>query len=107
MMDPAVRILAKAIYDVVDTEDERKEELGKTMRGDFNEFDLRPHFEDLSPNEKAACSDRAENLAVEHNQAEPTNGQIVRNLERVLVDRELLPRRRVERIDLAVAHRDK
>jgi|APSaa5957512493_1039668.scaffolds.fasta_scaffold265012_1 hypothetical protein len=71
MMDPAVRILAKAIYDVVDTEDERKEELGKTMRGDFNEFDLRPHFEDLSPNEKAACSDRAENLAVEHNQAEP------------------------------------
>ncbi len=75
-MDPAVRILAKAMFDVVDENDgDRKEELGKTMNGDFNEFDLRPHFNDLSPNEKAACSDRAENLAVEHNQTERPTGK--------------------------------
>ena len=70
-MDPAVRILAKAMYDVVDSEDDRKEELGKAMRGNFNEFDLRPHFDDLSPNEKAACSDMAENLAEAHINAYP------------------------------------
>ncbi len=70
-MDPAVRILAKAMLDVVDENDgDRKEELGKTLSGDFNEFDLRPHFNDLSANEKAACSNRAENLAEEHVQTE-------------------------------------
>ena len=65
-MDPAVEILAKAMHDVVDKNDGRSEELSKTMRSDFNEFDLRPHFEEMSPTEKAACSDRAENLAEAH-----------------------------------------
>lgn len=70
-MDPAVRILAKAMLDVVQEDDDRKDELGRTLEGDFNEFDLRPHFNELSPNEKAACSDRAEDLAVEHVQTAP------------------------------------
>lgn len=59
-MDPAVRILAEAMLEAVDDEDDRKEELGKTLSGNFNEFDLRPHFDEMSPNEKAACSDKAE-----------------------------------------------
>jgi hypothetical protein len=66
MMDPAVRILAKAMFDVVDKKDERKEELSKTMRGDFNELDLRSHYDGMSPTEKVACSDRAENIAEAH-----------------------------------------
>lgn len=77
-MDPAVKILAKAMYDVVKNADDRKEELGETMRGEFNEFDLRPHFEDMSPNEKAACSDRAENLAEAHVQSHPAAAQETR-----------------------------
>ncbi|MDA1308447.1 MAG: hypothetical protein O2985_02455 [Proteobacteria bacterium] len=68
MVDTAVNILAKAMYDVVDGDDSRKKDLGKTMRSDFNELDLRPHFNDLSPSEKSACSDRAENLAETHSQ---------------------------------------
>lgn len=68
-MDPAVRILAKAMLDVVEEDGDRKEELDRTLSGNFNEFDLRPHFDDLSANEKAACSDRAENLAEEHVQS--------------------------------------
>lgn len=70
-MDPAVRILANAMLEAVDDKDVRKEELGKTMRGDFNEFDLRPHFDDMSPNEKAACSYHAETLAEAHVKAHP------------------------------------
>jgi hypothetical protein len=70
-MDPAVRILAKAMFDVVEEDGDRKDELGKTLDGDFNEFDLRPHFNELSANEKAACSDRVENLAEEHVQTGP------------------------------------
>lgn len=54
-MDPAVRILAKAMFDVVEEDGDRKDELGKTLNGDFNEFDLRPHFNDLSPHEKPGC----------------------------------------------------
>ena len=70
-MDPAVRILAKAMLDVVEEDGDRKDELGRTLDGDFNEFDLRPHFNDLSPNEKAACSNGAESLAEEHVQTGP------------------------------------
>jgi len=61
--DKAVRILAKAMYDVVEGDADRKEEIGRTMQEDFNELDLRPHFNELSSTEKAACSDRAEDLA--------------------------------------------
>lgn len=70
-MDPAVKILAKAMSDVVEDDDGRSEELNKTLRGDFNEYDLRPHFDEMSADEKAACSDRAENLAVAHTAEAP------------------------------------
>ncbi len=66
MVDALVNILAKSIYRVVDGDDGRKKNLGKTMPSDFNKIDLRPHFNDLSPSEKSACSDRAENLTETH-----------------------------------------
>ena len=54
MVNAAVNILEKSIYGVVDSGDYRKKDLGKTMRSDFNKFDLPPHFNDLSPSEKSA-----------------------------------------------------
>jgi hypothetical protein len=77
-MDPAVEILAKAMYEAVDAEDARKEELSKTLQGNFNEFDLRPHFDDMSPTEKAACSDRAENLAEAHTESGGMPKEVIR-----------------------------
>ena len=65
-MDPAVHILAKAMFGVVDKKGDRKEELSKTMSVDFNEFDLRSHYDEMSPTEKVACSDRAEIIAEAH-----------------------------------------
>jgi hypothetical protein len=79
-MDPAVRILAEAMLEAVDGEDDRKGELGKTLEGEFNEFDLRPHFDDMSPNEKAACSNKAENLAEAHVKAHPISERDTRPL---------------------------
>ena len=66
MVNAAANILEKSIYGVVDSGDYRKKDLGKTMRSDFNKFDLPPHFNDLSPSEKSAGSDRAENLTETH-----------------------------------------
>ena len=63
MSDKAVKILAEAMYDVVDKENDRSKQLGETMQDEFNEFDLQPHFDDMSLVEKFACSDRAEDLA--------------------------------------------
>ena len=54
MVDALVNILAKSIYRVVNGDDGRKKNLGKTMPSDFNKIDLRPDFNDLSPSEKSA-----------------------------------------------------
>ena len=63
MSNKAVKILAEAMYDVVDKQDDRSKHLGETMQDEFSEFDLQPHFDDMSLVEKFACSDRAEDLA--------------------------------------------
>jgi len=69
--DKAVQILAKAMYEVVEEDADRRQSLGRALLGELEEGDLRPHFDSMTPDEKSACSDRAEDLAEEHVQQPP------------------------------------
>ena len=66
MMDEALDILARAMFEIVERDSKRKDNLRDTFINGLSEDRLRPHYNELTMFEKFACSSRAKTLAEDH-----------------------------------------